>query len=76
MNTLILILSSGLPKRIYLVFKRYFFSNSGSIEDSEIYSGVEKCSCPSGYSGLSCESCSYGYVRIMANTSDHQLQVS
>ncbi|KAL1491007.1 hypothetical protein ABEB36_011669 [Hypothenemus hampei] len=28
---------------------------------------VEKCSC---YTGLSCESCSFGYVRIFANSSD------
>ena len=24
---------------------------------------VEKCSCPEGYAGLSCELCSYGYTR-------------
>ena len=24
---------------------------------------VESCFCPSGYQGLSCESCSYGYAR-------------
>ncbi|KAK9872272.1 hypothetical protein WA026_017075 [Henosepilachna vigintioctopunctata] len=46
----------------------------GNIEETESYSGVEKCSCPSGYSGLSCESCSFGYVRIMANTTELQLQ--
>ncbi|XP_048520676.1 laminin subunit alpha-1-like [Dendroctonus ponderosae] len=33
---------------------------------------VEKCSCPSGYTGLSCESCSFGYVRIFANTSENE----
>ncbi|CAH0558315.1 unnamed protein product [Brassicogethes aeneus] len=33
------------------------------------FGGVEKCSCPSGYSGLSCEKCSFGYVRIFANDS-------
>lgn len=30
---------------------------------------VERCSCPSGYTGLSCETCDYGYVRIITNTS-------
>jgi hypothetical protein len=25
---------------------------------------VEKCHCPVGYEGLSCESCSYGYTRV------------
>ncbi|XP_066263051.1 laminin subunit alpha lam-3 isoform X1 [Euwallacea similis] len=39
-------------------------------EDSNYEKGsVEKCSCPSGYSGLSCENCSFGYVRISSNTS-------
>nr|XP_023028946.1 laminin subunit alpha-2-like [Leptinotarsa decemlineata] len=38
-------------------------------EEEDIYSSVEKCSCPSGYTGLSCESCSFGYVRIYTNTS-------
>lgn len=37
-------------------------------------SSVEKCSCPSGYTGLSCESCDYGYVRIYANISDGEGQ--
>lgn len=32
-------------------------------------STVEKCLCPSGYTGLSCESCAYGHVRIETNTS-------
>ncbi|RZC38567.1 Laminin B domain containing protein, partial [Asbolus verrucosus] len=35
---------------------------------------VEKCSCPSGYSGLSCESCAFGYVRIMTNTTSKWAQ--
>ncbi|XP_056646625.1 laminin subunit alpha-2 [Diorhabda sublineata] len=38
-------------------------------EDEYGYSSVERCSCPSGYTGLSCESCSFGYVRIQTNTS-------
>lgn len=25
---------------------------------------LEKCECPEGYKGLSCESCDYGYARI------------
>ena len=38
-------------------------------------SNVEKCSCPSGYTGLSCETCDYGYVRIMfGNESDDNQQ--
>ncbi|KAK4880835.1 hypothetical protein RN001_008981 [Aquatica leii] len=48
--------------------------DAGVLEDNEDYSSVEKCSCPSGYTGLSCESCDYGYVRIVTNTSAHQEQ--
>lgn len=36
---------------------------------NNLYNSVEKCSCPSGYTGLSCETCDYGYVRIITNTS-------
>ena len=28
---------------------------------------VEQCFCPTGYEGLSCESCSYGYTRYDMN---------
>lgn len=41
---------------------------------NNVYSSVEKCSCPSGYTGLSCETCDYGYVRIITNTSLHHEQ--
>ncbi|XP_030761280.1 laminin subunit alpha-1-like [Sitophilus oryzae] len=41
----------------------------GTDEFNYEQSYVEKCSCPSGYTGLSCESCSYGHVRISTNTS-------
>lgn len=47
---------------------------SGEMEETESYSSVEKCSCPSGYSGLSCESCSYGYIRMEVNTTSHDSQ--
>lgn len=36
-----------------------------------IGAGIEKCACPNGYTGLSCESCDYGYVRRMMNTTTH-----
>ncbi|XP_023288862.1 laminin subunit alpha-1-like [Orussus abietinus] len=39
-------------------------------QDNE--SMVEKCECPEGYAGLSCEKCSWGYVKIVTNGSDHQ----
>lgn len=42
--------------------------------ETDAYSAVEKCSCPSGYTGLSCETCDYSYVRVVANTSTHEQQ--
>lgn len=55
-----------------------------SLEHAVIYSGglelggqattqVEQCVCPAGYTGLSCESCAFGYKRIYENTTDHRL---
>lgn len=40
--------------------------------EANFYSSVEKCSCPSGYVGLSCETCDYGYVTIVTNTSSYK----
>ncbi|XP_044266539.1 laminin subunit alpha-1 isoform X2 [Tribolium madens] len=37
--------------------------------DSQSALDVEKCLCPSGYTGLSCESCAFGHVRIETNAS-------
>ena len=31
---------------------------------------VEMCSCPIGYTGLSCESCAWGYVKVAINSTD------
>ena len=33
---------------------------------------VEKCECPPGYEGLSCEKCSFGHMRIYENSTNHQ----
>ncbi|KAH3697084.1 hypothetical protein DPMN_084569, partial [Dreissena polymorpha] len=38
-------------------------SNAGSTNTATI-SGVEKCTCPRGYTGLSCESCDIGWRRL------------
>ncbi|XP_024941614.1 laminin subunit alpha-1 isoform X3 [Cephus cinctus] len=38
-----------------------------SEEDSETL--VELCKCPVGYTGLSCENCDWGYVKVSANAS-------
>lgn len=31
---------------------------------------IEQCTCPAGYTGLSCESCDFGYARIVPDSSD------
>ncbi|XP_055635054.1 laminin subunit alpha-1 isoform X2 [Toxorhynchites rutilus septentrionalis] len=33
---------------------------------------VEKCDCPMGYTGSSCEKCAFGFVRIYENTITHE----
>lgn len=38
----------------------------------EIFNHVERCVCPNGYTGHSCESCEFGHVRAFENTTDHQ----
>ncbi|XP_014204068.2 laminin subunit alpha-1 [Copidosoma floridanum] len=35
---------------------------------------VEMCSCPRGYTGLSCELCDWGYVRAPVNSTDHKIR--
>lgn len=42
-------------------------------EGNELSSSlVEHCKCPIGYSGLSCESCDFGYVRVYENSTTHE----
>lgn len=36
---------------------------------------VEKCACPTGYMGLSCENCEYGYEKMNLNISTHIQQL-
>lgn len=33
---------------------------------------VEMCECPEGYTGMSCEKCAWGYVKMPMNVSDLQ----
>ncbi|KAL7044656.1 hypothetical protein ACKWTF_002015 [Chironomus riparius] len=33
---------------------------------------VEKCNCPLGYDGLSCEKCMFGHISIFENTTTHE----
>ncbi|KYB27445.1 Laminin subunit alpha-1-like Protein [Tribolium castaneum] len=39
--------------------------------DSQSAHEVEKCLCPSGYAGLSCEMCAFGHVRIETNAESY-----
>lgn len=40
-------------------------------ENKNIVSGLEQCSCPAGYKGLSCEDCDYGYVRLRSDSTSN-----
>lgn len=37
---------------------------------------VEECDCPIGYTGLSCESCAFGYIKVVTNSSSTHEQIS
>lgn len=47
------------------------------IEDTNgersIISSIEKCQCPVGYTGLSCEQCDYGFVPQKPHSEKNQL---
>lgn len=40
--------------------------------DGETDNLVEMCECPEGYSGMSCEKCAWGYVKMPTNGSNYQ----
>lgn len=64
-------------KHVLLRAKFHTDQIEGSLESAVInvkggiQGAVEKCACPTGYTGLSCEQCDYGYVKILTNTSVH-----
>lgn len=42
------------------------------LNDQKKSSVVEKCHCPQGYTGLSCESCMFGHISIIENSTTHE----
>lgn len=54
------------------ILERATLYAGSEIEEHE-WSLVEECQCPPGYSGLSCETCTFGYVRIFENSTTHEL---
>ncbi|CAD7085668.1 unnamed protein product [Hermetia illucens] len=54
------------------ILERATLYAGSEIEEHE-WSLVEECQCPPGYSGLSCETCTFGYVRIYENSTTHEL---
>lgn len=47
-------------------------SSKVSENEVSISNLVEQCKCPIGYTGLSCETCDFGYVRAYENTTTHE----
>lgn len=39
-------------------------------KDAKLVSGIEQCYCLAGYTGLSCETCDYGYIRLQSKSED------
>ncbi|XP_014473552.1 PREDICTED: laminin subunit alpha-1 isoform X2 [Dinoponera quadriceps] len=40
--------------------------------DGKINNLIEKCECPEGYEGLSCEKCAWGYAKVITNSTHFQ----
>lgn len=55
------------------VLERAILYSGGNNFDEKDFKLVEKCECPPGYEGLSCENCAFGYVRIYENSSSNEL---
>lgn len=48
------------------------FGSKEKMESNLTVADLEQCVCPAGYTGLSCESCDYSYVRLPSESSyDH-----
>ncbi|XP_067621354.1 laminin subunit alpha-1 isoform X1 [Eurosta solidaginis] len=53
--------------------ERVIIYSGGTELGAQASSRVEQCVCPTGYTGLSCESCDFGFIRIWENSTEHQL---
>jgi laminin alpha 1/2 len=65
--------AEGILKRAKLYSGELETSNEIFESDSkDLFSVVEKCHCPHGYTGLSCESCMFGHIEILENSTTHE----
>jgi len=66
--------AEGILKRVTMLAGEARNSNEiiKNIEELRRESFVEKCECPAGYSGLSCEICAFGYIAVYENSSNHE----
>ena len=48
--------------------------HTGSLDkqSEDSFNHVEDCECPIGYSGSSCETCTFGYIRVYENSTSHE----
>lgn len=52
--------------------KLYVGESELEIESGQLLNLVEECECPVGYTGTSCESCAFSYIRVYENTTTHE----
>lgn len=64
--------AEGILKRATLYTGDISRSNDVLEETDSDFSFVEKCHCPHGYAGLSCEECMFGHIKIYENSSTHE----
>lgn len=63
--------AEGILKRATLYSGDLTASNEIFENEEKSTSFVEKCHCPKGYAGLSCESCMFGHISIIENSTTH-----
>lgn len=64
--------AEGILKRATLYAGDISSSNDILEFTDKEFNFVEKCHCPSGYTGLSCEECMFGHIKIFDNSTTHE----